>query len=340
MRDSITITEIARRAGTSHPTVSNILNDRWQAKGISAGLAERVKMIAAEHNYRPNRLVRSLKSGRTETVSVMLPTISMTYFSSMAIGVEACARQHGYHVVISHVMRGLEEEIGEIEVLLERRVDGLILVPRYGEGNRANYRTLIRQGVPLVFLDSFFDDVPCTAVVGDDLQGGYLATRHLLDLGHRRIAHVTGRTEVSSTRLRQEGYAKAMQEAGIVLSPASIVAADATAIRELLSQPQRPTAVFACQDTAALEVIKAAGELGLDVPRDLSVVGYSDYVPFVEFNAVPLTTIRVDAEEMGRLAMQHLLAAIGGTKSGFNLVQLPAQLVRRASTATVAGSDS
>ncbi|MBI4028719.1 MAG: LacI family DNA-binding transcriptional regulator [Verrucomicrobia bacterium] len=313
-----TTTLIGRRAGVSHATVCDVLNGRWQAKRISQATCARVRTIARKLNYRPNRVARSLLTGRTHTVALVIPSISRSFFPSIVLGVETEAKQHGYHVLLSHVIAGLEDEVPEIEALLERRVDGLIIVPRHGAHNRENYRQLLKEGFPLVFVNDWFEDVPVSAVVGDDFNGARQATEHLIALGHRRIAFLAGNPGPTVSQWRTDGYHRALKEHGLAAPKnyiqgfAYTVAHGYAGMQRLLKLSEPPTAVLGGNDAAALGGIKAALEAGLRVPEDIAFVGYGDDLEEVWFQKIPLTTMRLDATEMGRRAMALLVEEMGG----------------------------
>lgn len=328
-----TIIGIAKLAGVSHATVSYVLNDQWRAKRISAKLAERVRQIAVQQNYRPNRLIHALKSGHTHTLALILPDVSTAYFPRIASGVETEARRHGYHMLISQVQHGLEDEVAEIEMLLERRVDGLILVPRYGEHNRTYYRRLVAQGIPLVSIDSYYPDVPCPAIVGSDEEGMRLATRHLIALGHRRIAYQKlDLPEVVHMQDRFRGFCRTMADQGLAIPDEYCIGETSEAVATLLRRPNRPTALIAANDYLALDTMRAAEAMGLRVPEDLAVVGFSDCLMNVDWFRVPLTSVRMDLDAMGRLAVQQFLHEVEAGVSGRHATtRVAAELVVRAS---------
>ncbi|MDD5704817.1 MAG: LacI family DNA-binding transcriptional regulator [Kiritimatiellae bacterium] len=325
----VTLKDIAAAAGTSLPTASDVLNGRWRSKGISARLAERVKQAAAARHYRPNRLVRALQTGRTQTLGLILPQISGVYFPRIAAGVENEAKRHGYHLLISHVERGIEDEADEIGVLLEHRVDGLILVPRAPEPNRANYRRLIAQGVPLVFVDGYCSDVSCPAVVGADENGMRAATEHLIALGHRRIGCVGETRDNEHMRDRLNGFRHAMKSHRLPCG--SLLGATPDELGRALRASDRPSALAAMTDYAGLMVLRAAAAMHLDVPRDLALTGFSDCLEDQEHYRVPMTSVRVDLEEMGRLAMLKLLEELDHNSNRHSLTRVAAQLVVRVS---------
>ncbi|MCC6579620.1 MAG: LacI family DNA-binding transcriptional regulator [Phycisphaeraceae bacterium] len=333
-----TLAQIGRQAGVARETVSAVLNGRERQCRIAPETSARIRAVAQQLNYRPNRLVQSLRTGRTHMVALILPVLNQTFFPKIVAGVETQARQAGYHVLISQVANGLEDEAGEVEALLQCRVDGLILVPRPGPNNLATYRNLLAEKLPLVFVNGVLDDVPCAAAIGDDFRGAYQATEHLIRLGHQRIAHLVGNPDLSSAALRLAGYRQAMRDHGLP-TPESFVQGQGFTVKRgrsgtelLLALPQRPTAVFACNDLAALGSLQAVWEAGLHCPRDVAVVGYGDDLLEPWSLKVPLTTMRVDGEELGRQAMAMLLEQMRqpGPNPG-TLVKLNAELVVRQS---------
>lgn len=329
---SISMTDLAALAGISQPTVSDILNGRWRQKRISARLAARVEALARKHNYRPNRLVKAIRSGRSQTVALIVPIMEGEYFPRIAFGIEREAKRHGYHLLISQVERGIEDEAHEIEVLLERRVDGLILVPRHVTANRENYRRLVAQGIPLVFVDSYLPDVACPAIVGDDKAGMRTATEHLIALGHRRIAYVGwDKPAVAHVVDRLKGFRAAMTAHGLEVPEGYVRPRELETLTELLRRPDRPSAVLAETDYTAASTIRAAEFLGLRIPADVALVGYGDCLANTDLFRVPLTSVRTDLGEMGRLAMQRFLCEVEGVSRRHGVTRVSSRLVVRGS---------
>lgn len=338
----ITMTSIAQLAGVSQPTVSDVLNGRWQAKHISPQTSERILKIAREHHYRPNRLARSLRTKHSQTIALVVPSLADAFFPKVIAGVEEKAKHNGYHMLLSHVPNS-SMEAAEIDLLLEYQVDGLIIAPGwFHRQNREKYDQLAKEKTPFIFVNDSFGGMPCSAVVADDWTGGYEATKHLIQLKHKQIAHLAGDSATSTTtvsQLRTDGYRQALAEHHIQIPEGYIQMCDFSfdaalvATRRLLAMRNPPTAVFAANDRMALGGIKAAFELGLRVPQDISFVGFSDHLEYVWFHQFGLTTIRTDPEQMGREALGYLLKEIQHPGQRKRRMKLPVKLVVRDSTA-------
>jgi LacI family transcriptional regulator len=309
-----TIADVAARAGVGASTVSRVLNG-----GQVSGRA-RARVLAAidDLEYRPRASARSLVTGSTQTLALVIPFFTHPSAIERMRGVLGAVDETDYDLVICNVANTAhrDEYLGPAAPL--DRSDGLLLVslaPRESEVD-----AFLRAGAPVVLLDAFHPRLPCLRI--DDVAGGMLATRHLIDLGHERIAFVGDRGDsglgfVSSDR-RRDGYRRALQEAGLPVRRelerdgphGRLVAHRLT--RELLSLDEPPTAIFAASDTQALGVLEAAVIEGLDVPEDLSVVGFDD----LEVAAyVGLTTVHQPLEESGRRAVERLVAALDGEDS-------------------------
>ncbi len=334
MTKRITVAQIAEMAGIAQSTASEILNGKWQERRISATQADVVLELARKHNYRLNRLVQGLRNGRTHTVVLILPTVRGEYFPQIAAAVEREAKNHGYHLLISQIASAEDEE-GEIEALLERRVDGLILTPR--GSHQQYYSRLIAQGIPLVFVDSYVPSVPCPAVACDNLADMYTATEHLIKLGHRRIGYIGNvRKDEFHLNARLAGFRQATEAHGLQVpdrwifdSPVDTFRADLT---RMIKQADRPTALAAETDYAALVALSVAEGLGLRVPEDLAVVGFSDCLANMAFMRVPLTSMRTDLVKMGQLAMRQFVREVEHLSNKHKLIPVESQLVVRAST--------
>jgi LacI family transcriptional regulator, galactose operon repressor len=308
-RSRSTIADVAERADVGASTVSRVLN------GGQVSRKARARVLAAmdELEYRPRASARSLVTGATRTLALVIPFFTHPSAVQRMRGVLAALDGTDYGVVVCNVAspEQRDEYLGRGAPL--DRSDGLLLVSLTPSDDEVD--AFLRSGAPVVVLDAFHPRLPCLTI--DDVAGGTLATQHLIDLGHEQIAFIGDRPDpglgfVSSDR-RREGYRTTLERAGIPARPelerkgphGRLVAHRLT--RELLALDEPPTAIFAASDTQALGVLEAAGAEGVDVPGDLSVVGFDD----LEVAAyLGLTTVRQPLEESGRRAVERLIAVL------------------------------
>ena len=324
----MTILDVARAAGVSKSTVSRVLDERLPRS--TNATAERVRQVAAALGYVRDPLASGLRRAGTSTVGVIVPRLTDTVMAMLYEEIAAASGSRGLFAIVATTEDKPEAERLAVESLLRRRVDGLILttarldMPREHQGLAPHVLALRTDGVS-------------SASVGDDCLGAHLATRHLVDLGHRRIGLVGGPVYASSARNRQAGYLTALAEAGLPVDE-SLVAGDAFSIeagenagRALLERTDRPTAIFAVNDNTAIGVMAAAHSLGLRIPADLSLVGYND-IPVVSRLPVPLTTVRVPFRQIATGALELLLDA-DRNQPPRTLVATPTLIPRRSTAA-------
>lgn len=306
-----TIADVARAAGVSKSTVSRAMNR--EHRFFRSPSAARIREIAASIGYEPNPSAANLRRQETRTIGVLVPRLTDTVMAMLYEEIATACAKRGYHALVatSKDDPDLERENGSM--LLTRRVDGLILTTARVDGGFC--AELLSRGIPHVLaLRTFGESV---AVVGDDRLGGYLATRHLLDLGHRVIGLIAGPDYASSALSRRAGYEDALREAGIEIRPELIYPSSFSmesgedAGRRLLAAQPRPTAVFAVNDNTAVGLLSAVQRAGLRVPEELSVVGYND-IPLVARLPVPLTTVRVPFADIADAAVAQLIDCVAG----------------------------
>jgi LacI family transcriptional regulator len=329
-----TIRDVALRAGVSHMTVSRVINDN---AGVSASTRARVLDVIEELGYVPSSIARGLSWNRTHSLGVVTDDISDFSFGQIVAGAEAEARQRGYFLVIGSVEGGADED-EYIRLMLERRVEGLILVRPSVPFTDEHLEAVRQAGVPLILVG--MSHVPGVAIVESDNTGGaYKATRYLIELGHRRIATIVGPAAWPAAKERLEGYRRALREFGI--SPDvqleeraddwGVEAGQAAADR-LLARRQEFTALFAHNDLIALAAIARLRRAGLRVPDDVSVVGFDD-IPVAAVVDPPLTTIHQATQEKGAFAVALLLDHVSGDRALIARAHvLPCELVQRGST--------
>ncbi|WP_159623440.1 LacI family DNA-binding transcriptional regulator [Ruania rhizosphaerae] len=331
-RTSSTISSIAAEAGVSVPTVSKVLNGR---SDVAPATRARVEDIVAKHGYRR----RNRGPVRTGPPIIDLVFHEMTNEWSMEIirAVEKTAGAAGAGMVLSE-LGGRHRPAEEwLDYVLARRPLGVILV--LARLTDAQHDQLTSRGIPSVVVDTDGEPRPGIPAVGStNWDGGLAATRHLIELGHRRIAVISGPPDVLCSRARVDGFRSAHDQAGIAYDPSMIrwgdfyIPGGERHARELLSRPDRPTAIFAGSDMQAVGLIHAARELGLRIPEDLSVVGYDD-LPIASWYSPTLTTVHQPLRQMAATATQMVLTLARGEQPSALRVDLATELVVRESTA-------
>ncbi|WP_350347512.1 LacI family DNA-binding transcriptional regulator [Agromyces sp. G08B096] len=337
--ERVRLADVADEAGVSLSTISKVLNGRAD---VSPATRERVERVLADRGYRRRGGGRS--EARAELIELVFHELDPIWSMELIDGVESVAKEHGLSVVLTVSGSRHSPDADWIEGVMRRRPVGVVLVfsdlaPEYREQLRA-------RAIPFVIVDPAGDPSPDAPSVGSaNWSGGLAATRHLLELGHRRIAAISGPADMMCSLARVDGYRSAMNSAGVSIDPAWIrfgdfhVTGGRDHARELLAGPERPTAVFAGSDMQALGVLEVARELGLRVPEDLSVVGYDD-IPLARWLTPRLTTVhqplRRMGEEAARLAIR-LAEAPTGTGVPTPRMDLATSLVVRESTAPPAG---
>jgi LacI family transcriptional regulator len=329
-RGDVNLQAIAALAGVHISTASRVLRQAEPTKGWSAS-AQRVIAAAAELGYRPNRLAASLRTRRSNTIGVVMPRLADTVIATICQSVESAARSAGYQLLLTTPPDDMGAQLDAVDFLLSRQVDGLIVSSLHLSSPNPRLTDL---PVPVIATNRHPGDwMP--AVVGDDVEGGRMATEHLLALGHRRIGVIAGPRHASTAVERVAGFRLAHEQRDLVVDDALVVHSDfeveggVVGAHTLLSLSDPPTAIFAVNDTAAIGVMGAARQRGLRVPDDLSIVGYND-ISVVAQLPTPMTTVHSPTALMGTVAVERLLAAIGdGALQG---ATLPVSLVVRSST--------
>ncbi|MFN8400277.1 MAG: LacI family DNA-binding transcriptional regulator [Anaerolineales bacterium] len=331
-----TIRDVARQAGVSHQTVSRVIN------GSDDVLPETRAVVEAaieELGYRPSAIARSMARGLTHTLAIISPNLTDYTFASVIEGAELEARQHDYFVLSSsasdpQAFQGLVDEL-----VGHRRVDGLIVINPYAD---ERFEFLPKE-FPVVFVGARSHDENVCSISLDDEKVAYEATQHLISLGHKRIALVTGPMEEDCSQDRLVGFQRALNEAGISFDQSLMFEGDwsatsgSEALADFVKKGNLPTAVFAQNDRMAMGVMRAARDAELKVPDQLSVIGVDD-MPLSSYFDPPLTTMRQDMPLIGQEAIRKLIEIIQNKTVEQTVLKLPAQLVVRQST--VKGGDS
>ena len=333
-RERSTIHDIAEEAGVSVATVSRVLNARDH---VAPATRELVSRIVRERGYVANRSARNLQFGRTGLVGLLVPLVHPSYFSTIVAGATEALSEHDLRAVLSSTEHKHDREVTLLDRLMHGMADGaLVVLP---EESSEELERLLDTNYRFVVIDPRLPlDARIPAVSAANTTGADRATRHLLELGHRRIAAITGPHDWVATEERRRGYHGALASAGILPDPSLEIEADfeipggTRAAAELLDLPERPTAIFAFNDNLAIGAIRAARARGLQVPDDLSVVGFDDS-ELASLITPELTTVRQPLAEMGRTAVNLLRRLLDGQRVETLHVELGTRLVVRASTA-------
>ena len=304
----VTLREVAEAAGVSTSTASRVLDDRVPPS--QSPTAQRVREVAAALGYRRNTFASSLRRGQTATIGVLVPRLSDTVMALMYEAVGRAAKRLGYFTMVATTGDDPLDEQEAATTLLGRNVDGLIIASSRRDDPLPGQ--LREQGVPHALV--LRTDGISPSSVGDDETGGYLATRHLIDLGHNDIAVLSGPLFTSTATGRLAGAQRALREAGLEIDPAWIVEtgfdieSGEEAGRRLFASEKRPTAVFAANDNLALGVMAAAHQRSLAIGTDVALVGYND-IPLSQRLPVPLTSVRTPFDQIAATALDLMLAA-------------------------------
>ncbi|WP_406691314.1 LacI family DNA-binding transcriptional regulator [Saccharopolyspora sp. ID03-671] len=304
------IKDVARAAGVSIGTVSNVVN---RPQLVSEETRRRVQAAIDELGYVRDESARQLRAGSSRIMALLVLDLANPFFVDIARGAEQAAHEAGLNVITCNSGQRVDLESSYLSMLAEQRVRGVLLSPVDTTGERL--RAFARNGIPYVFVDRTVPEVQGSSVAVDDVTGGALAAHHLAETGHREIAMVNGPSLLAQCRDREAGARSALQDHDVHLSvldaPALDVASGRDAGARLLGRSPRPTAVFCANDLLALGVLQAMVAAGVRVPEEMAIVGYDD-IEFAGAAAVPLTSVRQPARQIGRTAAELLIDETSG----------------------------
>ena len=330
----VTIRDVARRAGVSQPTASLVLGNHPSAR-VAATTRERVMAAAAELGYRPNVVARSLARGRSYALGIIVPDLRNPFFVDVVSGAERVAASAGYALLLCGEAE--RPAAAHLDTLVTRQIDGVII----DAANAALLDARVLAGMNVVLVDEPSERWP--GVASDALGAGRQAAEHLLGLGHRHVAFIGPATDVHGVRMRERGYVQRLRDAGVTLAspmlrrtPAT-VAGGREAMRALLAERPRPTAVFCANDLLALGALKSCADAGVRVPVELSIVGCDD-IEMARLVTPELTTIAIPARELGARAARLLVRQLAGEPTRASTAPLPVKLVVRGTTARAGGA--
>ncbi len=311
--NQVTIKDIARELGISPSTVSRALKDH---PDISPETKRLVNELADKLNYQPNIVALSLRQSKTNTIGVVIPEIVHFFFSTIISGIEDVAYSAGYNVILAQSNESQSREITDMKALFNSRVDGMLMSVSRETTNFDHIESIISKGVPIVFFDRVYNSPQASKIIVDDFTGAKDATIHLIEHGCKRIAHLEGPPNLEISKHRLNGYMEALKEHNIAFNKDLVVSCPSGTIEEgraateiLLALKNRPDAIFATNDPAAMGAMQAIKACGLKIPKDIAVVGFSNWV-FSSLLDPPLTSVDQPGFEMGQEAAKLLIRQI------------------------------
>ncbi|MEM3658603.1 MAG: LacI family DNA-binding transcriptional regulator [Candidatus Hadarchaeum sp.] len=331
-----TIRDVAKHAGVSVATVSHVING---TRKVAPETEARVRRIMEELGYQPNAIAQSLRKRATYAVGVLVSDITNPFFATLVRGVEDAALEAGYSVIVCNSDEDPEKEDMYIRALWRRRIDGMLIAPTRDGTSPALQELVVRQ-LPFVFIDRKAKGIDAPAVLSDNEGGAYLATKHLIERGHRRIAIILGINGATTTEERFVGYCRALEDAGIPFSDAFVawggyrVEGGRQAIKNLLAMASPPSAIFSTNNLMTVGVLQELVHQSIAIPEDVAVIGL-DELELAEVVYPPLTVVAQNPYEIGRRAFEVLYMQLGksGNKPNKSLeIRIPMELRVRKST--------
>ncbi len=323
--------DVAKLAGVSTSTVSHVIN---KTRFVSEEISERVNKAAKELNYyAPSALARSFKVNRTKTIGMLVTTSTNPFFGEVVKGVERSCYQQGYSLILCNTEGDHQRMHESINTLLQKRVDGLILMCATLEGEHFDIFEHYAD-IPVVVMDWGPMQFTSDKIQDNSLRGGYMAAKYLIDAGHSEIGCITGPLDRIQAEMRYNGYLQAMDEAGFSVEPSWVVEADFeceggyNAFSQLHANGTLPSALVVANDMMAMGVINAANEVGIQIPEQLSIIGYDD-IHIAKFMSPSLTTIHQPKYRLGQAAVETLLTRLDEPETAPRIIELEPTLVER-----------
>ena len=336
MKKKTTIYDIAKKVGLTAATVSRALNNNPK---ISEKTRKLVQETAQKMNYEQNTLAKALKSGKSYNVGVIVPRMDSNFFASVIRGIEEELYPKGYHVIVCQTHDQENLETGNINSLLNAQVDGILMSISNAKSKSNVFHNIAQKKVPLIFFDRKKEIPGVSSVTIDDFNGAYQATKHLIEQGCKRIAHLSNNRSLEIFKNRYLGYKQAIIDHGLefdedlVIETFSKVSEGRKTVKKLLKMKNPPDAIFSSSDFSALGAIQEIKDQGLSIPEDISVVGFSNE-PFTKFMELSITSVDQSPIEMGRIAAKVFLKEVDSktlNKESEKIVLQPELIIRDSS---------
>lgn len=331
----VTMKEIAKKLGVSVSTISRALKDSPE---LHPETKRKIVEMAKEMNYQPNLLAQSLRISRTKTLGVIVPEITSHFFASCISGIQDQANIRGYNVMICQSNELLDLEIANIKTLVSSQVDALLISLSRETNHFEHLFELYNREIPFVLFDRVQEDIPVSRVTFNDVGGAYQVTKHLLEMGCKRVMYISGPEDLYISKKRKEGYLKALAEFQIEEDPELIMVTDLTTegnlevAEKVFQMKNRPDGVFCMIDPLAVDVMMHWKSKGVKIPEEIALAGFTNN-PTSAVVEPPLTTVSQPGYEMGKLAVSHLLDQLDGILSDDPIsIVLETTLIPRKST--------
>jgi DNA-binding LacI/PurR family transcriptional regulator len=326
----VSIKEIAREAGVSIATVSNVINKSYKVKEKTI---KRVEEVIRKYNYRVNIGASSLRGKSSKLIGVIVPELSNPFFSKLNDEIERYASQFGYSIAMCNNNYEYEKDIEHIEILIARNVDGLIMVPSFE--NKKVVEPAINSNIPVVLINRKIKDCSCDAVLVDAYSAIVASVEYLVSLGHKKILYMNAEPELFISRMRLKGYKDALKKHGLSLNKDFIIKADGFTyadgynfLKKLQDLKDKPTAILAYNDMLAIGLLKAFSAAGFKIPQDYSVMGF-DNIIIDEYLEVGLTSVAIGLKAIAQRAVDILLEKIKNKKIATREIFLPINIIKR-----------
>lgn len=335
-KEKSTIHDIARKLNITASTVSRALNDHPR---ISESTKKAVQKAAQKLNYQPNHLAAALRSGRSNILGVIVPTVDRSFFSSVVRGIEEIANSSRYNVMICQSYDNHEKEVAAVEALLSARVDGIIASYAKETRNFDHFMKAKERGIPVILFDRSNDELELSHVVVDDFLGAYKATEHLIQQGCKRIGHFTNTRPISIFKDRLRGYKEALIANGLTYDESLVVESNLQledgrdSMLQLLNRKELPDGIFSASAYGILGALQVLIEKGIRVPQDVALVGFSNE-PYTSFTEPALSTVEQHSLRMGNAAAEIFLEEVSDGEKKFipqKIVLKPELIIRQSS---------
>lgn len=336
MTKKITIKDIAKKTSLSTTTVSRVLNGKSEKYRIAEKSKQIIEAAALELNYIANHFAANLKSGKSNTIGLIVPSLSNPFFANIASNINAEVRKYGYTTIIVDSDENVEIEKTVLQQFIARNIEGLIIIPCGKE--MEHIKNVYDQGLPLVLLDRYFEELEIPFVSTDNFEGAYMATNLLINHGHKSILCIQGIVDSTPNKLRVKGFKQAMKDAGIenfkVVGDAFSVENGYSETKMLLQNKVRPTAIFTLSNTIAMGCLKALKEENIRIPQDISLITFDDHL-YLDFLETPITSIAQPVEAICKIALKNLMSNLNEKERTVKQVILKPEIKYRESISNI-----